>query len=123
VNLLLDSVILIDHFNGVAAATAFLADRHLEAALSVITRAEVLAGFPSVDRAAKAATLLDRFPTLGIDRSIADLAAALRREHRWRLPDAFQAAIAQHHGLKLVTRNTRDFPPARFEFVLVPYKL
>lgn len=122
-NLLLDSVILIDHFNGVAAATAFLADRHLEAALSVITRAEVLAGFPSVDRAAKAATLLDRFPTLGIDRSIADLAAALRREHRWRLPDAFQAAIAQHHGLKLVTRNTRDFPPARFEFVLVPYKL
>jgi len=52
---------------------------------------------------------------------VADLAARLRREHRWKLPDALQVAAAQHHGLRLVTRNTRDFPPERYPFVLVPY--
>ena len=58
VNLLLDSVILIDHFNGIDAAS-----------------------------------------------------------------HAFQAALAQHHSLKLVTRNEKDFPPRRFPFVLIPYRL
>lgn len=36
------------------------------------------------------------------------------------LPDAFQAAVARQQGLKLAVRNTKDFPPARFAFV-VPY--
>ncbi|TAK44034.1 MAG: type II toxin-antitoxin system VapC family toxin [Betaproteobacteria bacterium] len=119
--LLLDSVVLIDHFNGLAAATRFLEGAQGEAAISVVTRAEVLTGF---DRRAarKAAQLLDCFPTLAIDQAIADAAAELRREHGWKLPDAFQAAIAQHHGLKLVTRNRRDFPPERHDFVLIPYR-
>src|SRR5262245_51383708 len=43
--LLLDSVILIDHFNGRPEATRYLASIAGEAALSVITRAEVLTGF------------------------------------------------------------------------------
>ena len=119
---LLDSVILIDHFNGVPAAGAYLASTRGEAAVSVITRAEVLAGFDAAD-AALAAALLDRFPTLGIDRTIADLAARLRREVRWKMPDALQAALARHHGLRLATRNTRDFPAGRFAFVEVPYSL
>lgn len=42
---LLDSVILIDQFNGIAAATAFLADNADDCSISVITRAESLAGF------------------------------------------------------------------------------
>lgn len=120
--LLLDSVILIDHFNGVGAATEYLRSRGGRAAVSVITRAEVLAGFAAAD-AGLAAALLDRFPTLGIDRPVADLAARLRRELRWKMPDALQAAVARHHGLKLVTRNTRDFSPERFPFVEVPYRL
>jgi len=120
VKLLLDSVILIDHFNGIAAATSYLSAHHPDAAVSVITRAEVLTGF---DQRAigKVAQFLNCFPTLGIDQTIADLAAALRRNHGWKLPDAFQAAIAQHHGLKLVTRNRRDFPPQRHRFVVIPY--
>ncbi|HKI06396.1 MAG TPA: PIN domain-containing protein [Thermoanaerobaculia bacterium] len=120
--LLLDSVILIDHFNGCAEATRYLARFGPEAALSVITRAEVLAGFDAGGIAA-AAGLLDRFPTLGIDRPVADLAARLRREHRWKMPDALQAALASYHSLRLVTRNTRDFPPERHAFVIVPYVL
>lgn len=118
--LLLDSVILIDHFNGRAEATRYLARVAGEAALSVITRAEVLAGFAAEDVSTPEA-LLDRFPTLGIDRPVADLAARLRREHRWKMPDALQAALARYHGLSLVTRNTRDFPPDRHPFVVVPY--
>lgn len=120
--LLLDSVILIDHFNGVAAATRYLSAHHADAAVSVITRAEVLTGFkPRAAR--KAMQFLDCFPTLGIDQPIADLAATLRRDHGWKLPDAFQAAIARQHGLKLVTRNRRDFPPQRHRFVVIPYQV
>lgn len=120
--LLLDSVILIDHFNGRSAASRYLALVAGEAAVSVITRAEVLAGFEPAD-AELAAALLGRFPTLGIDEAVADLAARLRREHRWKMPDALQAALARYHGLQLATRNTRDFPPALHDFVVVPYVL
>jgi len=122
VKLLLDSVILIDHFKGVAAATSYLAAHYPDASVSVITRAEVLTGFEPRS-AVKAARFLDSFPTLGIDQPTADLAAALRRDHGWKLPDAFQAAIAQLHGLKLVTRNRRDFPPQRHDFVVIPYRV
>lgn len=69
------------------------------------------------------AGLLDRFPTLGIDKPIADLAARLRRRFGWKLPDALQAAVAGYYGLRLVARNTRDFPPERHAFVEVPYRL
>lgn len=117
---LLDSVILIDHFNNIGAATAFLRQHRADAAISAITRAEVLTGFDETQRALPA-RLLDAFPCLPVDRVTADLAARLRREHRWKLPDAIQAAVAQHHGLKLVTRNTKDFPPDVFDFVLTPY--
>ncbi|MCY4453777.1 MAG: hypothetical protein OXC01_17690 [Immundisolibacterales bacterium] len=37
------------------------------------------------------------------------------------LPDALQAAVARRNGLRLVTRNTKDFPPERHDFVEVPY--
>ena len=118
--LLLDSVILIDHFNGVAEATRYISGCAGEAAISVITRAEVLTGFDQ-PAARKALRLLDAFPTLNIDQIAADLAAALRRQYGWKLPDAFQAAVAKQYGLSLVTRNVRDFPPKRFAFVIVPY--
>jgi len=122
VKVLLDSVVLIDHFNGVRAATSYLKEIQGEAWVSVITRAEVLCGFDAA-AAELALRLLERFPTLPIDRDAADLAASLRRTHRWRLPDAFQAALAQLHGLKLATRNVRDFPPDQFDFVVAPYRL
>ena len=82
----------------------------------------MLAGF-AAGAARTAARLLDGYPNLPIDAATADLAAELRRAHGWKLPDAFQAAIARHHGLKLATRNRRDFPPERYDFVLVPYRI
>lgn len=122
---LVDSVILIDHFNGIDAATRFLTEHHEEIAASVISRAEVLAGFDEKESAtvATALALLDRFPTLPIHREIADSAAALRRRHRWKLPDALQAAVALHHGLRLATRDAKDFPPQEHSFVEIPYSL
>ncbi len=120
--ILLDSVILIDHFNGVAAATAYLHRVRNMAAISVVTRAEVLTGFTPPNEAL-ARPVIDTFSVLTLDREAADLAAQLRREHRWKLPDAFQAALAQIHKLQLATRNVKDFPPEKFSFVTVPYGL
>ena len=120
---LLDSVILIDHFNGIKKATEYLTTIHPSAAISVITRAEVLVGFNEEDDLKGAMMLLNSFPNLDLTLQIADLAAQLRRRHRWKLPDAFQAAIANYHGIRLATRNTKDFDPDRFDFVTIPYSL
>jgi predicted nucleic acid-binding protein len=119
---LVDSVIMIDHFNGIPAATQYLLEMQGQLAISVITRAEVLTGFEGKERQL-ARRLLDRFPTLIIDRGIADLAATLRRQNRWKMPDALQAAVAKNHKLKFATRDTDDFPPQRYRFVTVPYTI
>ena len=119
---LLDSVILIDHFNGIDSATRFIDEERMDIALSPVTRAEVLTGFTD-DHRPLAAELLDEFPTLAIAAAEGNLAARLRRSEGWRLPDALQAAVARNNMLDLVTRNTKDFPPERYEFVTVPYTI
>lgn len=73
--------------------------------------------------AARVKRFLDLFPNLELSAQIADKAAALRRKHRWKLADAFQAALAKHHKLRLVTRDVRDFRPKVHRFVVVPYAL
>ena len=120
-SVLLDSVILIDHLNGNPAATAYLRSLK-DAHSSVVTRAEVLAGLEA-DFRKLGQRLLERYPTLPIDAETADVAAELRRLNRWKLPDAFQAALARQYGLKLATRNVRDFPPEKHAFIVVPYQL
>ena len=120
--ILLDSAILIDHFNKHRAATAYLNLIQPEAAVSVVTRAEVLTGI-SQEEMPKALAVLELFPLLEITKEIADFTARLRREYRWKLPDAFQAAIAQTHKLQLATRNTKDFNPEKHSFVTIPYSI
>ncbi len=78
---------------------------------SVITRCELFAG-----RAIEEETvhrLLEPFEELPIDRPVAERAGRLRRAGGLRTPDALIAATALEHQLVLVTRNTRDFRPAR----------
>ncbi len=116
-------MVLIDHFNGVEQATAYLRAVRGHAVVSVVTRAEVLVGFSDDEVRARARPVLDALPLLEITRAEADEAARLRRAHRWKLPDAFQAALARRHGLHLATRNTKDFDPGRHDFVTVPYTL
>ena len=118
---LIDSVILIDHLNGVEKATRFIAKLDpLVTAISVIARAEILTGLDE-DQQAEVISLLDQYQLLIINKPIADLAANLRRKYGWKLPDAFQAALAQNHKVKLSTRNTKDFNPQKHDFVEIPY--
>ena len=120
VRYLLDSVILIDHFNGIAGATDFLASESRECAISVITRAETLAGF-SRDSEDLARELLDSYVAFPVTVQVADTVARLRRTERWKFPDAIQAAIALEQDLTLVTRNTRDFKDHAPVRVATPY--
>lgn len=121
--LLLDSAILIDVLRGVPGAVEWAKGlRRGEAVISAITRAEVLAGGPEEEQDA-ARGLCEVFDCVPLTQETADIAARLRRLKRWRLPDAFQAALAHQHGWRLVTRNTKDFDPKTDAFVLVPYEL
>jgi predicted nucleic acid-binding protein len=107
--LLLDSVILIDQFNNEKKETRFLAGLDLnKAAVSVITKALILAGLESGQ---------------GVEKATADKAAELRRKFGWKLPYAFQSAITTNHGIILMTRNTKDFNPKKHTFVKIPYHL
>lgn len=120
---LLDSVIIIDHLNGIEAATHFVLGLDPEkTAVSVITRAEILVGIEeSDDKLVKA--FLDQYRLLVIDKAVADLAAALRKTYHWKLPDAFQAAISVNNNITLTTRNTKDFDPTKHDFIEIPYSL
>jgi predicted nucleic acid-binding protein len=120
---LLDSVILIDHFNDIAEASTFIASLDpSKTAISVISYAEILVGFES-ETAEEARALLNHYEILSMDTVIAEKTAELRRRYGWKLPDAFQAALALHHRLRLCTRNTKDFNPKKHSFVEVPYRL
>ena len=120
---LLDSAILIDHLRGIGPATTWLRTlRDGEAVISAITRAEVMVGGSSNDRAA-AFYLCEQFACLALTKESADRAAELRRAHHWKLPDAFQAALAIDQGLRFVTRNSRDFDEHAHSFVLIPYRV
>lgn len=120
---LLDSVILIDHFNNISEASTFIAGLDpAKTAISVISYAEILVGFEN-ETVEKAKALLNHYEVLTIDTSVAEKAAELRRRYGWKLPDAFQAALALHHHLRLCTRNTKDFDPRKHSFVEVPYEL
>jgi predicted nucleic acid-binding protein len=66
-------------------------------------------------------SFLDQYQCLPLTADIADTAADLRNKNGWKLPDAFQAALALHYHLDLVTRNTKDFDPKKHTFVHLPY--
>jgi len=119
---LIDTVILIDHLNGIASATNWLKNNSDgESVVSVITRAEVLSG-ANEEEMADIILFLDNYHCIAFDKGIADKADELRRKYNWRLPDAFQAALAIQHKLLLVTRNTKDFNEKKHAFVKIPYR-
>ena len=117
---LIDSVILIDHLNGIAKATKWLS-RNQDSFISVITRAEILAG-AKAGEVHNIKMLLESFTCLPIHSETADEAAELRKKYKLKLPDAFQAALAKLNGVELATRNTKDFN-RRMGFVKIPYSL
>ncbi len=79
-------------------------------AMSVITRAEVLA-WPSHTPASIEAALsgMGGFEVFDVTRQVADEAARIRRECNLKLPDALIAATAQLLRIPVFTANQRDF--------------
>jgi predicted nucleic acid-binding protein len=117
---LFDTNILIDHLAGVREAGIEL-NRHVGAAISVISWIEVMTGVPANQEAA-IRLWLDRFHLIPIDSDIAVYATALRAERRLDLADALIVATAQATGRLLITRdillvNEADDPP-----VHIPYQ-
>ena len=107
-----DSNILIYYLNRTLPhAARARADRWITegAAISVITRIEVL-GYPqTADELRRAAGLIDSFTEVPLQEAIVQRTILVRQQHRIRLPDAVIAATALERGVPLVTRNVRDF--------------
>jgi toxin FitB len=79
-------------------------------AISVITRAEVLA-WPSHTPASIEAALsgMGGFEQVEVTAQVADEAARIRRECSLKLPDAMIAATAKLYNIPVITANVRDF--------------
>lgn len=112
--LLFDSNILILHLRyALDDATTTLLDVAVQnklAAISVITRSEVLAWSNHTNESLEAAqNLLTNFDSIPVDNQIADAAAQIRRTVNIKLPDALIAATALDAQRTLVTANVRDF--------------
>ena len=119
---MLDTTVVIDFFNRDERAKEWLlahSSRHVY--FSVITYAETLTGFP-LEEWAKVKIFFEQFRLLPATPVTAEIAAHMRREHRLKLPDALQAALAIEHQCMLVTRNTKDFNPSKQKFVSIPYQ-
>jgi len=73
-------------------------------AYSAVTRMELL-GYPNItnDEERLITDRLSKFTYLAITTEIEDLAIALRRTRKVKLPDALVAGTALHHGLELLT--------------------
>jgi predicted nucleic acid-binding protein len=79
-------------------------------AISVITRAEVLAWPQHTAKSLQEAVVgMASFTQLGVDAATADEAARIRRECNLKLPDALIAATAMLLTIPVVTANARDF--------------
>ncbi len=115
-NHLLDTNFIIGLLRGVGLYFDYLDGlvEEMVPAISAATRSEVFAGcHPHEERTTK--YLLDRFETIAVDASIADLAGRYiyrfrRRGVTLHLEDALIGATAVTEGRILVTRNVAHFP-------------
>jgi predicted nucleic acid-binding protein len=111
---LFDSSAVILYFNDALSAQALaVMEQAIEqgtGAMSVITRAEVLAWPQHTAQSLQEAIAgMASFEQLSVDSATADEAARIRRECNLKLPDALIAATACLRGLPVVTANARDF--------------
>ena len=114
-DIVLDSVILIDHFNAVSQASAYLEQVGESASITAITRAEVLTGFDSADPARRFAaqsvsSARDRWPSCGSRCSAsagASLEAAGCSTGCCRPATRSAARYAQHQGLSTGSLRVR----------------
>ncbi len=117
----IDSDVLIDYFDGIAASAEELT-RYDSLLISRISWMEVLVGARTPSLREVRENFLRHFKLIELDAAVARRAISLRQEHRLRLPDAIVWASALVHRALLVTRNTkhfpRDHPGVRMPYVL-----
>lgn len=105
----IDSDVLIDYFDGIAASAVELS-RYDALLISRISWMEVLVGAETREIADLRENFLRSFSMVELDTAIGREGVALRREHGLKLPDAIIWASARARRALLVTRNARDFP-------------
>ena len=103
-----DSDVLIDYFDGVAAAADEFS-RYSELLISRITWMEVLVGAANADQQRIREAFMRTIGIIELDEPIAQLAVTIRKKHRLKLPDAIVWASARQSKAVLLTRNTKDF--------------
>jgi len=112
-----DTNILVDYLNGIPAAR-----NELEQYEEVAIRMEVLAGTEDAAEETITRDFLSQFKIQPLDKTVAERAIKIRRQHKLKLPDAIIWATAMELGQVLVTRNTRDFPKTN-PGIRVPYRV
>lgn len=114
---LIDTDILIDFFKKRSYALSTinsLVSKHV-IAISLLTVAELAAGWNQRESALFLTQLYELVERAAITEPIAQLAGALRYQYKQKgriisLPDAIIAATAMTQDWILVTRNTKDYP-------------
>ncbi|MEO6043249.1 MAG: type II toxin-antitoxin system VapC family toxin [Tepidiformaceae bacterium] len=116
-----DSNIVIDALNGRPEAAVEISGATVRV-ISIVTWIEVVAGAPTAQAEQLARELLTRFRVVNVTPAIAEVAVAIRRRTRLKLPDSLILATAQVSGCQLSTRNTKDFLESD-PTIRVPYRL
>jgi len=104
---LLDTNFILGLLKATPEVLAIVTERDLLAsncAYSAVTRMELL-GYPNItsDEERLISDRLSKFTYLSISSEVEDLAIALRRTRKLKLPDALIAATAIHYSLELLT--------------------
>lgn len=102
-DVLIDTDVLVDHLRGARR----LPTPRGRGCYSTVTRCELFAGRHVDEDVVR--RVLAPFSVLPADVNVAELAGRLRRTTGLRVPDALIAATAIENGLRLWTRNLRDF--------------
>ena len=110
---LVDTDVLIDYLRGVPAAVDALLALD-EVSVSVVSVAELFAGFRGAREQADIGRLLAECQVLPVTEDVAREAGLLKKKyfasHSVQLPDALIAATALAHGLALVSLNVKHYP-------------
>ena len=113
--MLIDTCLLIEHFRGNAAVSAFLSQHAGSMHVSSITDMELAQGVRNKQELQTYYKLLKvlKIELIEINEPISILAREWVRQyglsHNLHLADALIAATAKHHQLTLYTDNIRDF--------------
>jgi len=105
----LDSNVIIEASKQMIDTQATFAE-YQELLISVVSYVEVMGfEFANKDEKAFIEHILQQFPVVDINKTIADITVEYRKKRKIKLPDAFILATAKHLQADLLTSNVDDF--------------